>query len=86
MRAQTRYSVSPILPASPSPLYECQNTHVNGVLIRLDDDAEHLRSLQALLVNQLLTNVEQLRKRVLHNLVELLPLLASLESVHTADG
>jgi len=56
------------------------------VLIRLDDDAEHLRSLQALLINQLLANVEQLRERVLHNLVKLLPLLAGLESVHTTDG
>jgi hypothetical protein len=56
------------------------------VLIGLDNDAKHLRSLQALLIDQLLTDAEQLRERVLHDLVELLPLLAGLESVHTADG
>lgn len=52
------------------------------MFVRLDHDAEHLRSLQAFLVNQSLANAEQLRERVLHDLIELLPLLASLEPVH----
>lgn len=55
------------------------------MLVRLDHNTEHLRSLQALFVDQFLSNTQQLRERVLHNLVELVPLLAGLEPVHTTD-
>lgn len=55
------------------------------MLVRLHHDAEHLRSLQTLLVNQSLANAEQLRERVLHDLIELLPLLTSLEPVNPTN-
>lgn len=61
-------------------------THIDGVLISLHDNPEHLSSLQALLINQPLSNAEQLGERVLHNLIKLLSFLAGLEPIHAADG
>lgn len=61
-------------------------THVDSVFIGLHHDAEHLSSLQTLLIDQLLTNAEQLGERVLHNLIKLLSLLAGLEPIHATDG
>lgn len=83
MRARTVYHVSHILPCALSTAWI---THVDGVLVGLDNGAQHLRRLQALLIHQLLSNTEQLREGVLHNLVKFLPLLSSLESVYSADG
>lgn len=61
-------------------------THTNSMFIRFDHNPEHLRRLQAFLVDQLHTDVQQLRERMLDDLVEFLPLFPGLESVHAADG
>lgn len=56
------------------------------MLVGFDHDPEHFRRLQTLLVNELQTDAQQLRERMLDDLVEFLPLLSGLESVYTADG
>lgn len=56
------------------------------MLISLDDNAKHLTRLQALLIDQTLTDAQQLGERVLHNLVKLLALLSCLETVNTANS
>lgn len=61
-------------------------THVNGVLVSLEDSAQHLSGLETGLVDQAVGDCEQLRERHLDNLVKVLPCLAHLEAVHTADG
>lgn len=56
------------------------------MLVGLHDNPKHLCRLQALLIDQPLSDAQQLGERVLHDLVKLLALLSSLESVHTANG
>jgi len=56
------------------------------MLVGLHDNPKHLRRLQALLIDQPLSNAQQLGERVLHDLVKLLALLSSLKSVHTTNG
>lgn len=56
------------------------------MLVGLDHDAEHFRRLQTLFIDKLQTDAQQLRERVLDDLIEFLPLLSGLESVYTADG
>lgn len=56
------------------------------MFVGFDDDTEHLGGLQALLINQSLTDTKQLRERMLHNLIKLLPLFSSLVAINTADG
>lgn len=68
------------------PFVEPLIAHVDGMLIRLHNGAQHLRRLQTLLIHQLLPNTEQLWERVFHNLVKFLPLLSSFESVYAADS
>lgn len=60
--------------------------YIYGVLIRFDDDPEHLRRLQALFINELQSDIQKLRERVLDYLIEFIPLLSTLKSVHTADS
>lgn len=56
------------------------------MLIRLHNDAEHLRRLQALLVDKLHTDVEELWEGVLDDLVKIGAVLLRLESVYAANG
>lgn len=81
LKLKEALSVSSLLPLGS----KARVAHVDGVLIRLHNDAQHLRSLQTLLVHQLLPNAQQMRERVLHDLVKLIPLLPALVSVHSAD-
>lgn len=74
------------LPEKEVQLCEPQVTHIDRMFIRLDNNPKHLTGLQTLLIHQLHTDVEQLRKRMLHDLVKLLSLLTALKSVHPADG
>lgn len=73
--------VSPVI----IPRARSADTHIDSVLVRLDHKTKHLRSLQAFLVHQPLANAEQLRERVLDDLIELLPLLAGLKPVHATN-
>lgn len=68
------------------PFGDARVTHVDSVFIGLHHNAEHLSGLQTLLIDQLLTNAEELGERVLHNLIKLLSLLAGLEPIHATDG
>lgn len=61
-------------------------THVNCMFIRLHHNAQHLRSLQTFLIDKSRPNAEQLRERMLHNLIKFIALLSGLESVCAADG
>lgn len=59
---------------------------VNGVLVGLEDSAQHLASLETGLVDQAVGNCEQLREGHLNNLIKVFSCLAHLEAVDAADG
>lgn len=59
---------------------------VNGVLVGLEDSAQHLSSFETGLVDQAVGNCEQLREGHLNNLVKVFSCLTHLETVDTADG
>jgi hypothetical protein len=59
---------------------------VNGVLVSLEDSAQHLASLETGLVDQAVGDCEQLRESHLNNLVKVFSCLSHLEAIHTADG
>lgn len=56
------------------------------MLVRLHHYPEHFRGLQVFLVNQPRTDVEELRERVLNDLIKVRPVISRLEPVYTADG
>lgn len=56
------------------------------MLIRLDNNPEHLGGLQTLFVNQFRPDIEKLRKRMLNNLIKFFSLLVTLESIYAANG
>lgn len=60
--------------------------YVDRMLIRLDNNPEHLRRLQALFINKLQSDIQKLRERVLNDLIKLFPLFSTLEPVHTANS
>jgi len=59
---------------------------VDGVLVGLENGAQHLSSLEAGLVDQAVGNVEQLGECHLHNLVKVFSCLTHLEAVDATDG
>lgn len=59
---------------------------VDGVLVGLENSAQHLASLETGLVDQAVGDCEQLREGHLHNLVKVFSCLSHLEAVHAADG
>ena len=63
-------------------------THPCGMLVRLERNVQHLASLVAVLVHQLVADGQKTREVGLDDLVELRPALAvgSFEPVGTADG
>ena len=60
--------------------------YIYCVLIRFDHDPEHLRRLQTLFINEFQSDIQKLRERVFDDLIEFIPLLSTLKSVHTADS
>jgi hypothetical protein len=59
---------------------------VDGVLVSLENCAQHLASLETGLVDQAVGNCEQLRESHLDNLVKVFSCLSHLEAVDAADG
>lgn len=61
-------------------------THVDGVLVSLEHRPEHLTGLETGLVDEVVSNTQQLRESHLDDLVEIGSCLSHLEPVHPADG
>lgn len=55
------------------------------MLVRLHHDPQHLRRLQALLIDKLQPDIQKLGERMLHDFIELIPLLPTLEPIHPAN-
>ena len=59
---------------------------VDGVLVGLENSAQHLASLETGLVDQAVGDSEQLREGHLDNLIKVFPRLTHLEAINAADG
>lgn len=59
---------------------------VDGVLVSLENSAQHLASLETSLVDQAVGNCKQLRKCHLNDLVKVFSCLSHLEAIDAADG
>ena len=62
------------------------STHVDGVLVSLQNCAQHLSGLETRLVDQAVGDGEQLRESHFHNLVKVISCLSHLKAVDAADG